>query len=53
MLLTIPLEYCPDCLMNIPNGDLKSAVSCLVTVGVAAVIRYIELRRIKRKQNKK
>ena len=49
----LPLEACPDCLTNIPNGDLKSAVSCLITVGIAAVIRYIELRRIKRKQDKK
>ena len=53
MFLSLITDACPDCITNLPDGDLKSAVTCLVTVGIGAIIRYIELRKIKRKQNKK
>jgi hypothetical protein len=53
MNLTLVLDACPDCITNLPNGDLKSAVTCLITIAIGALIRHIELRRIKRKQDKK
>lgn len=45
-------ENCPECIVNLSNGDWKSALACLATIGIGALIRAIEKRRlIKRLKN--
>lgn len=45
-------ENCPECIVNLTNGDWKSALACLATIGIGALIRAIEKRRlIKRLKN--
>lgn len=52
MLLAAVADHCPDCIMNIPNTDTNTTIGCVVTVIVGAIIRFIELRRIKKNQDK-
>jgi len=46
-LFTLTSSACPDCLPNIDPSDKNSILTCLVTITVGAVIRYIEKRQIK------
>jgi hypothetical protein len=43
---------CIDCAEHGLNGDWKSAIACFVTLGITAIIRHIEKKRIE-KNNKK
>lgn len=40
---------CPDCLTNVDLSDKNSIIACMVTVGVAAIIRWIEKRKNRKK----
>jgi hypothetical protein len=40
---------CPDCLQNIDLSDKNSVIACIVTLGVAAIIRAIEKRKNRKK----
>jgi hypothetical protein len=40
---------CPDCLQNIDLSDKNSVIACIVTFGVAAIIRAIEKRKNRKK----
>lgn len=53
MYIALITEACPDCLTNLDNSDIKSSLTCLITIGIGAVIRYFEIRKIKRRQNNK
>lgn len=43
---------CIDCAEHGLNGDWKSAIACFVTLGITAIIRHFEKKRIE-KNNKK
>lgn len=39
-------ENCPECIVNLTDGDWRSALACLATIGLGALIRAIEKRRL-------
>ena len=54
MLVVSPLVLlasadCVDCISDIDFSDKKSVISCLVTIGLGIVIRWIEKSKLKRK----
>jgi hypothetical protein len=40
---------CPDCLTNVDLTDKNSIIACVVTMGIAAIIRWIEKRKNRKK----
>lgn len=40
---------CPDCINNIDTSHPNSILTCVLTIGLAAVIRWIEKRKDRRK----
>jgi hypothetical protein len=40
---------CPDCINNIDLSHPNSILTCVLTIGLAAVIRWIERRKDRRK----
>lgn len=56
-MLIIPIQItaqdCLDCAQHGAEGDWTSAIACIITLAVTALIRNIEKKRIERKHNKK
>jgi hypothetical protein len=40
---------CPDCINNIDATHPNSILTCILTIGIAAVIRWFEKRKDRRK----
>jgi hypothetical protein len=53
LLLQINPQDCIDCVEHGMNKNLPELITCIVTIGVAAIIRAIEKRRIEKANRKK
>jgi len=51
-LLQVDAAKCIDCVTTTQIENLPELLTCLVTIGVAAIIRAIEKRKIKRANRK-
>jgi hypothetical protein len=41
---------CPDCVTNIDLSNKEGIIACIVTVGIGAIIRWIEKRKDRKKK---
>ena len=41
---------CPDCFTNVDLSDQNNVIVCIVTIGIGAIIRWIEKRKAKKKR---
>jgi hypothetical protein len=39
---------CPDCINNVDLSHPNSILTCVITIGIAAVIRWIERRNMRK-----
>jgi hypothetical protein len=53
LLLQINPQECIDCVEHGLNKNLPELITCIVTLGVAGIIRAIEKRRIEKRNRKK
>lgn len=51
--LFLPLEACPDCITNLDPSDRSSVISCAATILVATIVRWLELRQLRKRDNKR
>ena len=55
-MLTTPLQItaqdCIDCAQHGADGDWGSAIACIITLVVTAVIRHLEKKKIEKRHKK-
>ena len=55
-MLTTPLQItaqdCIDCAQHGADGDWGSAIACIITLAVTAVIRHLEKKKIEKRHKK-
>ena len=42
---------CPDCVNNIDLTDKNNILACVITIGIGAIIRWLEKRHDKKRRN--